>query len=346
MTQVGDFLRDVRKRKGLSIDEIAEGTGIRAQYIEALENGDYAKIPGDVFIKGFIRNYGNFLNLDGNALVEQYKNHTLVNEETIEAAMHSIDEASAKTSTSVPKKSIFSGIKNAFQEAKNFVYDNIYETVEVDDEPEDNISVITTPKGGSDRQRLTNPAEAAAANKNSFFNYKIFIRVFTVSLLLFVCFMVYFFVTGTKSSPKPANGSTAFTNTIKSEHSSDKEAELKTSEKITDKITDTVKELAKTVDEKVTTTKEKITAVASDASNSNDVIVEITYKEPVWTQVVADGKTVETATVAKGITKTYRADKEIRVTLGSIRNVEIKVNGNVVPYGEKEWGTVEKIFKK
>jgi len=26
--------------------------------------------------------------------------------------------------------------------------------------------------------------------------------------------------------------------------------------------------------------------------------------------------------------------------------VEIKVNGNVVPYGEKEWGTVEKIFKK
>jgi len=346
MTQVGDFLRDVRKRKGLSIDEIAEGTGIRAQYIDALENGDYAKIPGDVFIKGFIRNYGNFLNLDGNALVEQYKNHTLLKDETIEAALLSIDEDNREIADITPKRTFFSSIRNAFQEVKKFIYDNIYETIEVDDETEDNISIITSQKGGSERQRLTNPAEAAAANKTPFFNYRIFIRVFTVSLLLFVCFMVYFFLTGTKSSPKPANGANAFTDTIKSEHSSDKEATLKNSDKITAKITKTVKELVETVDSKVATTKKDINALVADPATSDDVIVQITYKEPVWTEVEADGKTVETATIAKGTTKTYKATKEIKVKLGSIRNVEIKVNGNVVPYGEKEWGTVEKIFKK
>ncbi|MEA5091945.1 hypothetical protein SDC9_12736 [bioreactor metagenome] len=346
MTQVGDFLRDVRKRKGLSIDEIAEGTGIRAQYIDALENGDYEKIPGDVFIKGFIRNYGNFLNLDGNALVEQYKNHTLLKDETIKAALLSVDEENREIADVASKKTFFSGISSAFQKLKNFIYDNIYETIEVDDEKEDNINIITSPKGGSERQRLTNPVEAAAANKSPFFNYRIFIRVFTVSLLLFVCFMVYFFLTGTKSSPKPANGTTAFTDTIKSEHSSDKEAALKSSDKITTKITNTVKELVETVDSKVATTKKDLTAIVADPANSDDVIVQITYKEPVWTEVESDGKTVETATIAKGTTKTYKATKEIKVKLGSIRNVEIKVNGNVVPYGEKEWGTVEKIFKK
>jgi len=345
MTQVGDFLRDVRKRKGLSIDEIAEGTGIRAQYIDALENGDYAKIPGDVFIKGFIRNYGNFLNLDGNALVEQYKNHTLLKEETIKAALLSIDEDSSKSTDIVPKKTFFTRIQRAFQEIKNFIYDNIYETVEVDDEAEDNISIITAHKGGSDRQRITNPADAAA-NKSSFFNYRVFIRVFAASLLLFVCFMVYFFLSGTKSSPKPANGANAFTDTIKSEHSSDKEVALKNSDKITDKITNTVKELVETVDGKVATTKNDINSVVADTANSDDVIVQITYKEPVWTEVETDGKSVEAATIAKGTTKTYKANKEIKVKLGSIRNVEIKVNGNVVPYGEKEWGTVEKVFKK
>ncbi|NLU44275.1 MAG: helix-turn-helix domain-containing protein, partial [Acholeplasmataceae bacterium] len=126
MTQVGDFLRDVRKRKGLSIDEIAEGTGIRAQYIDALENGDYEKIPGDVFIKGFIRNYGNFLNLDGNALVEQYKNHTLLKDETIKAALLSVDEENREIADVASKKTFFSGISSAFQKLKNFIYDNIY----------------------------------------------------------------------------------------------------------------------------------------------------------------------------------------------------------------------------
>ena len=61
MSNIGERLKQIREKKNLSIDDVAAGTGIRAQYLEALENSEYANIPGDVFIKGFIRNYGNYL---------------------------------------------------------------------------------------------------------------------------------------------------------------------------------------------------------------------------------------------------------------------------------------------
>ena len=73
MSQIGDYLKEGRAKKSLTIEEVAEGTGIRTQYLEALERGEYSKIPGDVFIKGFLRNYGNYLGLDGNEIVEEYK---------------------------------------------------------------------------------------------------------------------------------------------------------------------------------------------------------------------------------------------------------------------------------
>ena len=69
---VGDLLRRERERQKLSIKDIEQGTSIRALYIEAIENGDYDKLPGNVYTKGFIKNYGNFLKLDGDDLSRQF----------------------------------------------------------------------------------------------------------------------------------------------------------------------------------------------------------------------------------------------------------------------------------
>ena len=95
------------------------------------------------------------------------------------------------------------------------------------------------------------------------------------------------------------------------------------------------------------TNKEESTkATKAEPIGSGDLVIEITYKKPVWTQVTADGNGVEAATIPAGTTKTYKANNKITVSLGSLRDVEIKRNGKVVPYGEKEWGTVEKVFTK
>lgn len=72
MKHIGEYLKQRRCEKNITLEEVASQTGIREQYLTALESGDFEKIPGDVFIKGFIRNYGNFLEENGNDLVGAY----------------------------------------------------------------------------------------------------------------------------------------------------------------------------------------------------------------------------------------------------------------------------------
>lgn len=70
---LGDLLRKTREEKNLSLNDIENETKIRKLYIKAIEEGDYGKIPGEVFLKGFIKTYAKILGLDGQALVEEYK---------------------------------------------------------------------------------------------------------------------------------------------------------------------------------------------------------------------------------------------------------------------------------
>ena len=70
---VGMILREARLAKGVSLSEVEKGTSIRSRYLEAVENDAYDKTPGEVFLKGIIRNYGNYLGLNGPELVDMYK---------------------------------------------------------------------------------------------------------------------------------------------------------------------------------------------------------------------------------------------------------------------------------
>ncbi len=94
----GDILRRERERQNLSIKDIEKATSIRALYIEAIENGENDKLPGSVYVKGFIKNYANFLNLDGEELVRQYREEMNPGSTTPEASGES------KTETPKPEK--------------------------------------------------------------------------------------------------------------------------------------------------------------------------------------------------------------------------------------------------
>lgn len=71
--EIGRRLREARLAKGISLAEVEEQTKIRRRYLEAIEAGAETVLPGDVYTKGFIRSYANFLGLDGPALVDEYK---------------------------------------------------------------------------------------------------------------------------------------------------------------------------------------------------------------------------------------------------------------------------------
>ncbi len=57
MSSVGSYLRELRERRGVSLEEITRSTRVLHRYLEALEADDFAALPALVFTKGFIRAY-------------------------------------------------------------------------------------------------------------------------------------------------------------------------------------------------------------------------------------------------------------------------------------------------
>lgn len=68
----GANLRDIRKARGASLEEISEITKIRKSFLEAIEKQDISHFPAPVFIKGYLRAYAEALSLDPVEIIEKY----------------------------------------------------------------------------------------------------------------------------------------------------------------------------------------------------------------------------------------------------------------------------------
>lgn len=73
MSGIGEQLRKAREAKGLSISDIEKATKIQSRYLEAIENNDFDKLPGDFYVRAFIRQYAQIVGLDGKELLSQYQ---------------------------------------------------------------------------------------------------------------------------------------------------------------------------------------------------------------------------------------------------------------------------------
>lgn len=61
---LGEYLRDARKSRLLSIKAIAEKINVSRVYLSRLEHGHFDKLPGDVYVKGFIKSYASYMKLN------------------------------------------------------------------------------------------------------------------------------------------------------------------------------------------------------------------------------------------------------------------------------------------
>jgi len=61
---VGHLLRKARVMKGMSIEDVSRQLRLSVLQIEAIEKENYEKLPGRTFLRGFIRNYANLVQLD------------------------------------------------------------------------------------------------------------------------------------------------------------------------------------------------------------------------------------------------------------------------------------------
>jgi hypothetical protein len=70
---IGSTLREARIRARVDITEVEAATKIRAKYLRALENEEWDLLPGPVYIRSFLRTYGDYLGLDSRMLTERFK---------------------------------------------------------------------------------------------------------------------------------------------------------------------------------------------------------------------------------------------------------------------------------
>jgi len=72
MQNIGERLEEARKRKGLSVREAAEATKIRGDYLQKFEANDYDLDLPPLYIRGFVRSYARYLELDADRLIAEY----------------------------------------------------------------------------------------------------------------------------------------------------------------------------------------------------------------------------------------------------------------------------------
>ena len=82
MFEIGSSLREARLRKGIEINDAERDTKIRSKYLRALETESFDVLPGQAYIKSFLRSYADYVDLDGQLFVDEYTSRFWIDEES------------------------------------------------------------------------------------------------------------------------------------------------------------------------------------------------------------------------------------------------------------------------
>ncbi|MTV82994.1 helix-turn-helix domain-containing protein [Secundilactobacillus folii] len=111
---IGETLRDARIAKGYTLDDLQQTTKIQKRYLIAIEDGNFSDLPGDFYVRAFIKQYAETVGLDGNDLLEEYSDQLpstktqeyvdRVNEDnpSTRSAQRKVDDRTARIRRQVP----------------------------------------------------------------------------------------------------------------------------------------------------------------------------------------------------------------------------------------------------
>lgn len=70
---LGEKLRKLRSDKRIALNEISRVTKIRVEYLQYLEEGKYDELPADVYVRGFLKSYADFLGVSDQSLCRLFE---------------------------------------------------------------------------------------------------------------------------------------------------------------------------------------------------------------------------------------------------------------------------------
>ena len=70
LSKIGQYLKTIRTRQGLSLQQVAKRTHIQPKQLRAIEAGNWMQLPEAIYVKGFLKRYAQSLGLDGITIAE------------------------------------------------------------------------------------------------------------------------------------------------------------------------------------------------------------------------------------------------------------------------------------
>lgn len=93
MTGLGDRLKEARKVKGYTLDDLQDITKIQKRYLSSIEKEEYQAMPGSFYVRAFIKQYAEAVDLDADEMLSLYKGSA----ETVEAVEEEERQKAAPT---------------------------------------------------------------------------------------------------------------------------------------------------------------------------------------------------------------------------------------------------------
>lgn len=72
MASVGQFLRDKREQRGMSVAEIARATRVPMSSVERIEADQFDELPAEVFVRGFLKSYARAVGVTEDEVLARY----------------------------------------------------------------------------------------------------------------------------------------------------------------------------------------------------------------------------------------------------------------------------------
>lgn len=72
---IGEQLRLAREERGIPLREISNETRISIRYLEAIETGDFKRLPGGIFNRSFVKAYARCIGYDEKEAAEGYSRY-------------------------------------------------------------------------------------------------------------------------------------------------------------------------------------------------------------------------------------------------------------------------------
>lgn len=111
---VGERLQKVRAGAGLTVAEVSRHTGVKREYLQYIENGQYNDLPGDIYAIEFIKKYARFLAVDYRKIIEEYYRERSQLGQIQRKKLRSRFSAFARLSSARLRQAVIWGLSSAF----------------------------------------------------------------------------------------------------------------------------------------------------------------------------------------------------------------------------------------